>query len=207
MTVYELKEEVESNIQDDSFSSKILSLLNRGVNDLADEIQIPGLYTSVDTYTDTNAAYVSMPENFHKLLRRVYSSANSNWVNVVPFNELLDEYPELDNEGVVKDVAVNGSNLYYQGIPTTVDTLTLWYYRKPTAMAADTDSPDGIPCFYHSALLTNFVCMKIFGLIEDGIEGQKVNTAFFRNEYERGKSSFITSITMKDTLRKKGFSA
>jgi hypothetical protein len=41
--------------------------------------------------------------------------------------------------------------------------------------------PDGIPEFLHEDLLINYGAWKIFDQIEDGIDGQKVNTNYYKS--------------------------
>jgi len=82
----------------------------------------------------------------------------------------------LNKSGRISEVAEHGKKLYYQGIPTVAETVTLHYYRKPVDMALDTDVPDGIPDHLQISLLVNFAAWKAYERLEENLEGQTPNT-------------------------------
>ena len=107
--------------------------------------------TAVDAaedYGDALVAYVSLPSDYHRELQHCYSQ-NQEWSIKVhspnQWAEFLRVYPELDECGSVESVCVRGKRLYYQPVPSAVETLRIYYYRLPTDSAADTNYPDGIP--------------------------------------------------------------
>jgi len=53
-------------------------------------------------------------------------------------------------------------------------------------MTLDADVPDVVPVQLHQPLLVGWVCAHIFNQIEDGIEGQKVNTAMWNSQFQQG---------------------
>jgi len=96
-----------------------------------------------------------------------------------------------DHTAAAADKPITGANYetYWSQIGSAggtwaVDTaytkaapLTIHYFRLPVDMEDDDDTPDGIPTQFQKKLLVNYACKEIFSLIEDGIEGQQVNTA------------------------------
>jgi len=83
------------------------------------------------------------------------------------------EKKDLSDTGSVFIACVKGNRLYYQSIPTVAETLTVHFFRKPTAMATATDTPDGIPDHLQLRLIRHYVCKQIFGQgIEDGENNQ-----------------------------------
>lgn len=169
-----LIENVKSLVQDATFSSEnILSFLNEGQQKIAGGIlvvypdgtqvlssPIPDLAASGTVSTST-PAYVDMPSDYSRNLYFCSSSDHGLRVKVLSsLAELMDYYPALDRAGPVRFVAVSASSLYYQGIPSSSETLNLYYYREPYDMSKYTagtisfsgsviaDSSGGLSVFY-----------------------------------------------------------
>jgi hypothetical protein len=116
----------------------------------------------------------------------------------------------LDHSGPVSEVTIRGGDLYYQGIPGVPTELTLFYYRKPTLLVdydpsgedgeagdlAD-DIPDGIPEPFQKGLLVNYACKEIFDEIEDGMDGEKLNTQRYEAKYQAALAKLCKSIRHK----------
>ena len=187
-TLTQLQTIVTSIVQDTEFTdSIIMGYLNRGVQEIAAGMQsafgdfltppLPNLFSIGTVDTDISAAYVSMPATYQRGLR---FAANESGVEIDISNSWIDfaeTYPLLDKTGNIYEVIEQGGNLYYQGIPTASEEISIHFYRLPIDMAAASDTPDGIPSHLHVQLLTNYACKEIYNLIEDGIEGAQVNTA------------------------------
>lgn len=188
-------------IQDDSFSSSVITnYLNEGMKRIAGGIMIvypdgtqafsyplPGLATSDTVDTSTTLAYISLPDDYGRDLFFAVSGNNGNRIAVLTsFGDMLARYPSMDDDSEVYVCAVRGSNLFYQGIPSTSDELTLHYYRKPTDMVLTTSEPDGLPDHLQSQILTNYAAWQIFDLIEDGMDGKKVNTSNAKSRFYEG---------------------
>jgi len=204
-TLLQLRTLVSTIIQDDAFTGDMIdSYLNDGVNEIAAGMQstlgdsitppLPELFAIDTVDTDTVDAYVPMPATFGRKLQFV---AGSNGVEIDICNSMIEfseSSPLMDRDGAVVEVVEYGGNLYYQGIPTVMDELTVHFYRFPVEMSADSDTPDGIPLSFQKKLLVNFACKEIFGLIEDGIEEQKVNTIKHTNLFLAALRTFELSI-------------
>ena len=60
------------------------------------------------------------------------------------------------------------------------------YYQNPTDLADDADEPEDIPEELHEKLIVSDVARYIYNLIEDGMDGQKVNTQNYLNLFKEG---------------------
>ena len=192
-TFAELIARADALIQDTSLTALLGGFINQGVYEIAGGMQsvlgfgitppLPMLFTIGTVATSTSAAYVSMPDNFHRNLQLVVSSNGSEIDIAHSLIDFTESYPLLDRSGGISEVVEHGNRLYYQGIPTTSETLTIHYYRKPVDMVETTDTPDGIPEHLQMSLLVNFAAWKAFEFIEDGLEGEIINTQKYMNSF------------------------
>jgi len=137
---------------------------------------LPDLHTMTTVQTDTTLPYISLPDNYQ---RQVFYASDSSDFRIWPV-EGGDFYAftlfmnaaikkDLSLQGSVTNISIKGNRLYYQGIPSAASDITLQYYRKPAALFAGTDIPEGVPSHLALPLLKHYVCKEIFGEgIEDG---------------------------------------
>jgi hypothetical protein len=187
-------------VDDDSITSSLGDFINQGVSEIAggwpslldgiaDPVPntltppLPDLFTIGTVTTSTTEGFVAMPANFQRNLQLVALSTGTEVDISHSFIEFTETYPLLDRSGRISEAVEHGGKLYYQGIPTTAETVTLHYYRKPIAMVNDADTPDGIPEHLHIALLVNFASWKSYEFLEDGIEGDTPNTLKYKNAF------------------------
>jgi len=86
------------------------------------------------------------------------------------------------NEGPVTYLTISGNYIVYCGIPSEVTTLTCGYFTNPTHLENDDDIPACIPLGLQKKVLESYVCHDLWENIEDGIEGRKVNTTYYREQ-------------------------
>lgn len=204
-TFLKLKTIVDKIIQDDDLVENISTYLNQGVTEIAggmlsafgDRITpaLPELFTIATVDTVTDAAYVAMPSIFQRDLQFVAKSDGVEVDIANSFIEFSECYPLLDHSGPVVEVIEKGGQLYYQGIPTSADTLTLHFYRFPVEMTANSDVPDGIPEHLHIPLLVNYAAWKCYEKIEDGLEGDVVNTTKYMQLFMAALKTLEISIS------------
>jgi len=145
----EIITDVKDLVQDTAFSTvDILKYLNEGQSKIAAGIMIrypdgtqvkssplPLLATSSSLTTSTSLPYISMPSTFGRDLYFLTSETNSIQIKIMDsLEELLEYYPDLSSTSAVAFAAVRGSRLYYQGYPSTAESLTGYYFRKPYDM-------------------------------------------------------------------------
>ena len=184
MNLEELRVEVEIKVEDPSYGpDRINNLINQCVRYAAGQVALPSLKRVGTVQTVANQAYVSITpvanyESFAGVLKRV-RKADSNFPKVYPDVErLMDDY-DMEAEGEVEGVALEGSILWYARIPTTSETLTLLYYVYPSLLVRNEDVPSNFPEELHLKLFGHGTAWMIFDEIENRseLEGQKVKTA------------------------------
>jgi len=215
-TLEYLTDKVIKIIQDDSFTDDdIANYLNEGVQELAGGITsslgdfitppLPKLFSIATVSTALDIAFVSMPVTFHRSL--IYAAnASGNEIEIDnSWFEFIETSPLLDIEGSLYKVIEKGNNLYYQRLPTTIEDITIHFYRLPVAMVGDSDVPDGLPEHLHTSLLVNYVCYKIYELIEDGIEGESVNTQRYEQRFLQALRTLELSIPCETQTYRSSF--
>ena len=195
-----IRTEVENIIQDGSYSSEDLNgYIDQCILYAGAQVDIPALKRIDTVDTVLSQAYVALTGltgGFSGKLRRV-KNADGDGITIFSSLELLmDEYPTMDEAGDVEAVALEGSTLWYQDIPATVETLTVLYYRDPTTLSADGNSPSDFPAHLHRDLFVHGTAWIIFDQIEDDAEESKVNTKshFWLSFDEGNKHSGITKL-------------
>jgi len=205
MTYAELIAKVSNIIQDDSFSDLAIGeYLNQAQAEVAGGMQsalgdwvtppLPKLFTIATINTITDAAYVAMPDNFQRSLQFVASNKGYEIDIAESFISFSETYPLLNQVGRISEVIEFGNLFYYQGIPSISEEVTLHFYRTPTDMVSDNDEPDGIPKYLQRSLLTNHAAWKIYEMIEDGIDGEALNTTKYMTLFYQALKTLELSI-------------
>lgn len=195
MDVETLTARVSGIIQDTSFDSDdILGYFNKGLREIAGKVQVPDLIVVDTVETVLAQPWVTLPTEYMWALFHCASVTHDRIITSVykkdSYRELLRLYPLLDDVGNVEYIGVRGSRLYYQPIPGTVETLSIQFHGKPTELADDDDEPDFLPYHLHEELMVNFAAKEIYGLIEDGIEGKKINYNKHNGAYLKALAEF-----------------
>ncbi len=184
MNYSELQREVISVVADASPSIlvSIPDMINEAVQLISEEAYLPSLKTMFTVTTNTSVAYTSVPSTFSgKLLYVGTSDGEIRRYNNM--EEIVREYPALDEVGDVEAVALEGSVLWYQKIPSTETVLTCIGYNSPATLVNSTDTPSDIPEYLHRGLIVNKTAALCYNIIEDGMESDKVNTKLFESLY------------------------
>lgn len=200
MTRLEIRTEIENLVQDNSFSEATLNeYINQAILYCAANADIPELKSIAVVDTILAQAYTTLSGltgGFSGKLRRV-KNADGDAIIIFPDLALLmDEYPTMDEAGDVEAVALEGSTLWYQDIPAEAETLTCLYYRNPATLSLDSESPSDFPEHLHRYLFVYGTAWLVYDQIEDGVEGEKVNTKgqFWLSFDERNRHSGIVKL-------------
>ena len=185
ITIREISEEVLGIIQDNNYNeTDILRLCNHALTEISGIVLLSDLQAedTVDTVAGFN--FTALPSDFQRNLFYCYSEVNLRRVKVyADFRKVLAMAGVIDQPGYVFGVAVRGSNLHYQRIPGTAETLQIHYYRNPTPLTSVDDLPSCLPVHLARPLLVNYCCRELFSLLEDGVDGKTPNTERHTNRF------------------------
>jgi hypothetical protein len=188
MNFSELKRELVAVVQDASPEMLVSmpDLLNESVQQIAEEIKFPELKQITSVATSTSTYYVNMTSTFSSRLKYAGNSTGE-YVILDTLEELIQLYPGLAESGSDVDyVVLEGSILYYQPIPTTSVSITCIGYHVPDTLVNDADTPSFIPDYLHREAIVNKAAALAYNIIEDGADGDKVNTKVFTGLAEIG---------------------
>lgn len=187
---------VTDKVQDDSFTEDaILNLINECRAYVAAEVDLPALQKSAALTTLATESSVALPANYLRNIYWVGSVGQKKRIGTRPgdyYNMLtfLESYPVV--AGQIERVCVEGDTLLYNGMAD--DSLIIKYYAMPPAITDTMEEPSEIPAHMHRPLLVSYCCKEIFNEIEDGIEGQKVNTDKWEIEFAKAMMSLKTFV-------------
>jgi hypothetical protein len=211
-TLNALINDIQEVLQDDSYDdSNLTAKINNAINAIAAGIRMPNgqispplpeLYTYGVVNTSTLTPFVPLPINYHRGVFNVYDSSNYRIAppaggSYYAFNLFLRQIQNmaLAESGSIYRVAVKGSKLYYQGIPTASTTLGVHYYRKPVDLSLDGDVPDGVPGHLQTSLIKHYVLKEIFGeAIEDGQDNRGIATKYHTGKFYEAMTDLVDFI-------------
>ena len=207
-----LLSEVKGIIQDDGYlDTELIDKINYAVSSIAGGVlmpdgsispPLPDLIDYDTVITSTTMAYVSLPSDYQ---RNVFLVCDSSGYRIskppggdyYAYNLFLKSITDLrlTESGSIYRVAVKGTKIFYQGIPTAATTLGLHFYRRPTNMVIDTDTPDGIPEHLQLRLIKHKVCADVFGeQLEDGQDNSGVSTKYHLSKYMEAMHELVNFI-------------
>lgn len=193
-----MQDEVEIIVKDDSVFDMIPGVLNDIYQEVVNEIKPPVLKTPATVDTVPGQSWTNLPSgSFGSLLFCGFAdSSQANVpINIVPGLEVLMESdPGLSETGDIESVAMEGNMLWYYKQPTTIITLGVLLLKAPVALALDRDTPPDmvIPSYCHRGTLIYGAASLLWNILEEGVDGEKVNTVNYMTKYAIGKSTYGT---------------
>jgi hypothetical protein len=180
-------DEVLDIVDDPSFDREddVLKYLNLGQVSAAAKLLIPGLSDGYDTVATLVDAYKApAPADYMKMVHSV--SVVGRPVRLCRnFADLVQRYEGLSlDAGEVGAVVISAGQVFYQLVPAVSVDIELFYYRLPTPMTDSlTSFPDGLGNLQdamdnYSRALIHFAASQLYSKIEQGMEGEKVDTAY-----------------------------
>jgi hypothetical protein len=187
MQLSDLRLEIRQQLRDPTVESSLTTWLNQAMLELAAEFEFPtlrittpaALAVSPSTWL-YNLSALTHPTItgfvYQKKLTLVTSATVQQGFIIEHLHDLDFTDPTHSDTGdAVLRIAVDADQL---GVyPLASDTLSVWCYRRPVDMSADSDQPDGLPEPYHWRVLVPYVILRAFRLFPDyAFEAPAANT-------------------------------
>lgn len=188
MTVAKMVDRILNKIDDDSYDNDdVLDSLNRCAIHIASVITIKELATVGTVTAGAGDNTVSLPSDFQKNLVHAYNKTTGERIEVRKSRRLVDRYSDNPNtSGNVVVVCNDYPNLYFKNSPSSDQEIDLYYHRKPDEITfEDNIFPPYIPESHVFKLFYNYALNELYDEIEDGIDGEKVNTKWHESKFEK----------------------
>ncbi len=181
MTYEELNDATAVKVKDTSpkFVAMIPDAINEAVQQIADAVTPPSLKAMGTVYTVVSQEWVNVKTTLTDFSGKLlYAGTSSGKIGFYDggLEALLAEYYSLDADGDVEAVALEGDILWYYKTPLVATSLTLVYCKVPPLLVSPGDIPVCLPSMLHRDLIVNKTAAIIYDHIEEGLEGEKVNT-------------------------------
>jgi len=181
----ELAEQVLDIVQDPSFDEDmVLVQFNKAAAQISAQVLLPFLEATATVIADPTKTAVSLPSNFQRNLFKCDDDTEYNEIKVLNSKaQMIDRLGRsfYIQETLVKAVAVVQPDLLYAPSPVALTNLHLSYHRKPELITSD-EIEAFLPEGYDDMLL-NFACWRLYAKLEQGLEGAKTDTNYYRGLY------------------------
>lgn len=193
MTLEEMIAKIQAGQQDPSFTVKddVLPLINEALEEAAKK------YCHADLMADHTITVVAgasnpveLPDDYSHDLYRVVNTTFNRPITIRTNPDVLAKlFDGLNSPGAIVDVAEDGRSLYFRPSPTTEteQVLAVHYYKaiEEYEEGDEEETPEWLPKRFHQGIIVDYALKELWALVEDGIDGQKINTAFYEARYER----------------------
>lgn len=216
----DIKTELDVILHDPSVSSSFDSWINDELDRLSYQFDFPQLRLKTPASLTTNnttwqynltAATHASSYVFQKKLWKWTNDLFETGGRIDTDIQIIDEI-DPDHNDIGDDVQriayeLDGrNNAILATWPMATDVLSLWFYRKPTALTADTQFPDFLPDEHVSDVLIPRIVLRAFRLypeIAAEIAGDNTRAlALWEAKYQAGLYGSNGRIGLIDTLRK-----
>jgi len=188
MNLKQIKYEVKMIVADSRFDSSLVQYINESYFEGVLEARLPEYIKVGQASTVVGSNFISVldeVEDFSEVIKLLPSSGKT--VTLLSGIEELSSAFDLGLIGTeVEAVAFAGTNLWYAPIPTTVKQFQFFYFGNPEPLETDRDEISLFPELIQRKICIHGACVQCFNVIEDGVEGPKLNTEYHKKEYEEG---------------------
>lgn len=195
MLFSEMVQEVINIVQDSSFDDSIPGYVNEAFLQASGRVNVPDLKRVGMATTVADQMYVSLAglsSGFGGRLSKFINNELARFNSVEDLtSRIVSEGRVLGEEGAVEYVALEGRTLWYFPTPVTPESLQCILFSNPTLLENDNDTPDAFPEICHRNIGIHGAAYLAFLVIEDGIEGDKVNTNFHYTMFEKGIQQLV----------------
>jgi hypothetical protein len=186
MTFKEIQDEVFVCVKDSSLESRIPGIVNDVLQEVVNEVHIPALKTLTTVGTVVGQSYTNLPDRMTGRLLFVGTETGKLAQADGGLSELLEDDPTMSTTGDLSKVALEGTVLWYISQPLVVTNIVLLIYKEPLSLVADGETASCLPSYIHRDLLVYGAAKVLWNIIEEGIDGEKVNTAVYEGFYQKG---------------------
>jgi hypothetical protein len=192
MEIEKLVEDVQRIVQDEAYDAAwVVNAFNEALLLVATALRIPGLQDSSDVTALAGTGFVAMPDAYLHDLYLATTVTYPKGVIIVPNLKELIKNELSDQTGLVQYVSVDGSILSFRPMPTETETITLYYYAKPTTLLLGDSFPSYIPDSLQNMIFPSYALQSAYMQIEDGIDGRIPNTQKYSGLFSSALAALV----------------
>ncbi len=166
-------------------SDDVLEIINECLVDIASIIDIPQLATTEEATMVAGENLVTMDSSFHKKLSFAWNKTLNQKIRVYDSKRIIDnKLSTMGTSGNVIMMAPNFPDIYFQYSPASDQIATIYFHRLPDELEDNSIFPTYIPSNFIHGLFFNYSLERLYSSIEDGFEGEKVNTLHYQDKYD-----------------------
>lgn len=160
---------------DDLNDTKINNMLDQAVRDTSSRFHWPFLQTSTTITTVAATQTYAMPAD-HVHTFSITDQDRKVRLREVSKADIWQRYGSDFPDGQPRGFFVWGDTIYMVPVPDTVITYDHYYYKQPTVMANDTDTPEWDSQFH--LVIADFAIARIWEREEDFIKAESSMAAY-----------------------------
>lgn len=160
---------------------------DRCLADLVERLNFSALVVT-DTFTvSADASTGALPDDYLRNIIYAYNADTDTEIQVVSPADMWDLYPRMDGVGEsVEYIAVHNGAILAQPAPEEDVEITIRYFSKHETVDDLSDTvPSYIPAAERYNIFAYYVLAQLYDILEDGIDGSKINTLNYRAKYRR----------------------
>jgi len=188
MNFTEMNTAVAYALQDESFDTGwIDDGLEEALVFVSSIFPLPYLTTSSTVTFAADEDSHAMPTDYAWNVISAHNTTDDLPVTVWPsLRNLLDEFGYTTSKYInLQNIAVEDKTMWAPFQVKSEQIIKVWYTKDADTLAVDADC-SCIPSHLHKEILVNRVVEAAYELIEDGIDGKKVNWEFNRAQFALG---------------------
>lgn len=196
LTVDDIIERVLKKVDNDDFTEEdALAALNQCNVHIATEIYIKELFTVSEVTIAANTNSVALPDDFLREFKFAYNKTISEQIKVYDSRRLLDrKLRGSRTSGNVRYACNDYPNIFVKYTPASDNILDIYYCAIPDDLEEGGEFPGYIPNNYIYNLYFNYACARLWDFVEEGMEGEKVNTLYHDDQADEHLKKLILFI-------------
>ena len=196
MNLDEIRNEVIGIVQDQSFDpDQVTGYINEALRRCAGMVDIPEHKRVATVLTATDKAYISLADQIDHFGGRVRRAKcdGADLRIYESLDQLMDDY-DMDEEGDLAGVALEGRTLWYQKIPETATSILLLCFVNPEPLSRSNPEATWMPEHLHRDILVNGAASYIWDQIEDEDSNKPMTKDYFKKAFGTHNTSGVMQL-------------
>jgi len=187
-----MTEEVQRLVNDSNYDPiTVEAKINLALDECAHQVDIPDFKRVNTVSTSTSEAYIDLGASLDQFGGRVKRAKydGSDLQIYSSLDDMLIDYEDLETEGDLEGVCLEGRRLWYAYLPETAASILLLYYENPEPLSQSNTELLWMPEHVQYKILVGGACAKCWDEIEEEDSGKPV-TRQYTSMFKEGLTDF-----------------